>query len=96
MTKLFDKLRLRFVTGARNWYRMWSSWLSVVMGVVVTIFWNDPSILTQLVDVMPGEVRAYLSPLVLGVSAALPIIVRLLKQQKLIKNIGVGGQPDQN
>lgn len=66
---------------------MWSSWLAVVWGIIVTILWNDPTILGDFVNNLPEETRAYLSPIVFGIVSALPIIVRLLKQQKLMKAI---------
>ena len=74
-----------FVEDCRQWWKLWSSWLAIIWGIVVTVFWNDPTLLGQLVNVLPGETRALLSPLVLGIVAALPILVRLLKQQKLIE-----------
>lgn len=73
----------RLIEDCRHWYKLWSSWLAILWGIIVTVFWNDPTLLGQLVNVMPEETRALLSPLVLGIVAALPIIVRLLKQQKL-------------
>ena len=79
-----QRLKNKFLEDCRHWYKLWSSWLAILWGIIVTIFWNDPTLLGQLVDVLPDETRAFLSPLILGAFAALPIIVRLLKQQKLM------------
>lgn len=87
MMSWFEKFKDKFVEDCRQWYKLWSSWLAVLWGIIVTVLWNDPTLLGQIVNVLPEETRAILSPLVLGVVAALPIIVRLLKQQKLVKAI---------
>jgi hypothetical protein len=88
----FEKLKEKFLEDCRYWYKLWSSWLAVLWGIIVTVFWNDPTLLGQLVNVLPEETRALLSPLVLGIVAALPIVVRLLKQQKLIDKLN-GSNP---
>lgn len=77
-----DKLRNMLVAEAAVWYKLWSSWLAVLWGVVVTVLWNDPSMLTSILDALPPQVRGMLSPVVLASAAALPIIVRLLKQAR--------------
>lgn len=79
-----DKFKAKFIEDCKMWYKMWSSWLAILWGIVVTVFWNDPTLLGQLVNTLPEETRVLLSPLVLGVVAVLPIVVRLLKQQKLV------------
>lgn len=79
---MFEKLRNRFVDDARCWYKMWSSWLAIFWGLIVTALWTDPTIFTSLVGGLPDEVRAFLSPVVLGLVSALPILVRLIKQRK--------------
>lgn len=79
---MFEKIRARFVDEAHCWYKMWSSWLAVGWGLIVTAVWTDPTIVTSIVGGLPEEVRALLSPIVLGLASALPILVRLLKQQK--------------
>lgn len=87
---MLDKIkgwRNAFIEDCANWWKFWSSWLAVFWGVVVTAVWNSPETLNQLISAMPEEVRAYLSPLVLGVVAGLPIIIRLIKQQKLVAAI---------
>lgn len=81
--KWFSRIRDKLTAEANSWYKLWSSWLAVLWGVIVTVLWNDPLILGQIVSVLPSETRAYLSPVILGIVAALPIVVRLLKQQKL-------------
>ena len=82
-----DKFKAKFIEDCKHWYKMWSSWLAILWGIVVTVFWNDPTLLGQLVNVLPEETRVLLSPVVLGLVAALPIIVRLLKQQKLVDEV---------
>lgn len=76
-----EKIKDKFIEDCRQWYKLWSSWLAILWGIIVTVFWNDPTLLGQLTAILPDETRALLSPLVLGVIAALPIIIRLLKQQ---------------
>lgn len=86
MSRLFgllEKLTDRLIDEAKDWWKMWSSWLAIIWGVIVTAVWNSPETLQMAVNAMPEEIRAYLSPLVLGVVAGLPILVRLIKQQKL-------------
>lgn len=91
-----DRIKDKFLEDCRHWYKLWSSWLAILWGIIVTVFWNDPTLLGQLVDVLPEETRAILSPLVLGLVAALPIIVRLLKQQKLLDQLtGQKEPPDE-
>jgi hypothetical protein len=82
MFKLFSSLKDRLVEGASSWYRMWSSWLAVIWGVIVTAFWNDPEVFGELVNSLPEETRAVLSPIVLAVVTAIPILTRLLKQRE--------------
>lgn len=79
---MFEKLRNRLVDDAHCWYKMWSSWLAIFWGLVVTAFWTDPTIFASIVGGLPEEVRAFLSPVVLGLASALPILVRLIKQRK--------------
>lgn len=76
-------LRNHFIDDCKSWYKLWSSWLAIVWGLVVTIFWNDPTILGQMVGALPSEYRAFLSPLVMLFVGGLPIMVRMLKQRKL-------------
>jgi hypothetical protein len=84
MFKVLQNFRDKFIEDCRNWWKFWSSWLAVIWGVIVTAVWNSPETLGQLVSVLPDELRAWLSPVVLGLVAGLPIFVRLLKQQKLV------------
>lgn len=76
------KIRSKFIEDCKHWYKLWSTWLAAVWGIIITVFWNDPTYLGSLVVTLPEETRALLSPVVLGVVAGLPIIVRLLKQKK--------------
>lgn len=77
---MIEKLRARLCAEAAQWHKLWSTWLAVVWGLIVTAIWNDPDTLQSLVNALPDQVRALLSPLVLGLIAGLPILVRLLKQ----------------
>lgn len=78
-----DRIKSKFIADCKEWYKLWSSWLAFAWGLIVLVFWNAPETLNSLVQVLPDETRAILSPVVLGLVAGLPIIVRLLKQQKL-------------
>lgn len=77
--------RDRFIEDCRNWWKFWSSWLAILWGVIVTAVWNSPETLSELLNLMPESIRAWFSPIVLGLVAGLPIFVRLLKQQKLVQ-----------
>lgn len=79
----FKSLRQHFIDDCKSWYKLWSSWLAILWGLVITVFWNDPTILGQLTGALPAETRAALSPFVLAFTSGLPIIVRMLKQRKL-------------
>lgn len=78
---MLEKLRGRLVDDARCWYKMWSSWLAGLFGLIVTAIWNDPTIPSQLLSYVPEEYRAGLSPIVLAVVSGLPVILRLIKQR---------------
>ncbi len=84
MFKVLQGFRDRFIEDCAYWWKMWSSWLAIFWGVIVTAVWNSPETLGQLVNVLPDELRAWFSPLILGIVAGLPILVRLIKQQKLV------------
>jgi hypothetical protein len=75
-----------FTDQCNHWYKLWSSWLAVLWGMIVSAVWVDPTVLKEITDAVPDQYRVYLSPLVMGVVTALPILVRLLKQ-----NIGKRG-----
>lgn len=87
MFKVLEGFRDRFIEDCASWWKFWSSWLAVFWGVIVTAVWNSPETLSELVNIMPESIRAWFSPVVLGVVAGLPILVRLIKQQKLVKAI---------
>lgn len=82
MRKWIDRLKGQFVEGARHWYQWWSTWLAILWSIIVTAFWNDPGVFMELVNSLPEQTRAALSPLVLAFVAAIPIITRLLKQKR--------------
>lgn len=69
-----------FIEECKQWYKQWSAWLSALWATLVTMFWLNPGIFKELVDQLPEDTRAKLSPLVLFSVAALPILVRNLKQ----------------
>lgn len=80
MLKMFDAFRARLTSEAQVWYKLWSSWLAILWGAVVAFFWYEPTTLSDILAVVPEPYRSGLSPVVGFVAAALPIIVRLLKQ----------------
>ena len=82
---MLEKFKARLCDEASHWYKMWSTWMAVVWGLVVTVFWNDPTLLPSLLGAMPPETRTLISPVVMGLVSGLPILVRLLKQRKLEK-----------
>lgn len=79
---MLQKLKDRLIHDARYWWKMWSSWLAILWGMIVTVLWNDPAILPSLLNSLPGETRALLSPVIVVLVSGIPIIVRLIKQQK--------------
>jgi len=83
MRKFIDRIKGFFVEGSKEWYKLWSSWLAIAQSILVTMLWTDPRILSDIFNVLPSETRYYMSPVILGLAAALPIIVRLLKQKKI-------------
>lgn len=77
---MWQRFKDRLTEEAQHWYKFWSSQLAILWGIVVTTLWNEPTLLKELTDQMPDDVRAMLSPLVLAVVAGLPILVRVTKQ----------------
>lgn len=73
-------LRDRFVGEARYWYKMWSSWLAIAWGGVVYALVEDPSTLSQVLAMVPAPYKTAVPPIAFGFAAALPIIVRCLRQ----------------
>ena len=78
-----DKLKDQFVEDCKKWWKLWSSWLAIIWGAIVTALWNEPTVLQEITNAMPEQYRALLSPFVFLVVSGLPIVVRLLKQSKL-------------
>jgi hypothetical protein len=76
-------LRHHFIEDCATWWKLWSTWLAALWGVIVTFFWVDPTYLQQLLNVLPADIRTKVSPFIFLVAAGLPVIVRLLKQRKL-------------
>jgi hypothetical protein len=83
MMSLWHAFRDRLIDRGRHWWKQWSSWLAFLWGLIVMVFWNDPSWISSIVASLPPELRAVMSPVVLGVVSGLPIILKLLKQRKL-------------
>lgn len=82
---MLEKLKDRLCDEATQWYKMWSSWLAGAWGAIVVVFYNYPTILNEIVNVLPASVRAGLSPLIFILAAGLPILSRLLKQRNVKK-----------
>lgn len=87
---MLTKLRDRLCDEASQWYKMWSSWLAVAWGAILTLLYNYPTILTEIVNALPAQYRGTLSPLVFIVASGLPILSRLLKQRNVTKPGGAG------
>lgn len=83
---MLKKWKDKLIEDCRYWWKLWSSWLAILWGLVVTVLWNDPMMLMTFANQLPPEVRAMVSPLVWLAVSGLPIIVRLLKQKKLEKS----------
>jgi hypothetical protein len=83
MKRMWLAFRARLVDHCGKWWKMWSSWLAMLWGLIVVVFWNDPNWISMLVASLPPELRAVMSPVVLGIVSGLPIILRLIKQQKV-------------
>lgn len=82
---MFDKLKAHLTDDARYWYKLWSSWLALAWGGLIYFFWDDPTLLGQLLSGIPQPYRAHLGGPIALLASALPIIVRCLKQGKLAK-----------
>lgn len=78
---MWGKFQVRLIEGARYWYKLWSSWLAGLWGAIVAFFWADPTMLSQILNGVPPDMRRWMSPLIFLFAAGLPIIVRLLKQK---------------
>lgn len=82
---MFQKLKDKLVAECGQWWRLSSSWLAAIAGSVITVLWNDPTVLKDAVNTIPEQYRAWLSPIVFALATGLPIIVRLWPQPKLKK-----------
>lgn len=82
---MLEKIKDRLCDEAAHWYKMWSSWLAVAWGAIVTIFYTYPHIMLEVVNAVPAEYRGKLSPLVFVLASGLPILSRLLKQRNVPK-----------
>ena len=80
---MWQKFKARLIEEAGTWHKFWSSRLAILWGLIVTTFWNEPTLLKELTDALPDETRAFLSPIILAVVAGLPILVRTMKQSNL-------------
>lgn len=77
------RLKTKLLAEGAQWWRLWSSWLAAIAGSVITILWNDPTVLKDAVDPIPEDYRPWLSPVVFGIATGLPILVRLWPQPSL-------------
>jgi hypothetical protein len=84
---MLSKWKDKFVEDCRQWYKLWSSWLAIFWAFIVGILWNYPETLQEIVNTLPEQYRAPLSPLVMLIVGGLPILIRMLKQQKLIDQL---------
>jgi hypothetical protein len=80
---MLEKIKARLTDDAHCWYKMWSSWLAAAWGLIVTVFWTSPDSVAHVIAGLPDEIRNLLSPVVMTVFTGLPIVVRLVKQNKL-------------
>lgn len=81
---MFERWKAHLTEDACYWYKRWSSWLAVIWGVVVAIFWDSPGWMSAIVAAVPQDVRSATSPVIWIVMTALPILIVQIKQ----KNIG--------
>ena len=76
-------MKLKFIEGARHWWRMWSIQLAMVFAAFAAWLTTTPSFLQQLIALIPPDYR-WLAPIVtFAVSFAIPTISRLVIQPKL-------------
>lgn len=90
MKKWLDRL----TKDCKHWYKLWSSWLAILWGFIVAVLWTEPTILMEIANTLPEDTRALLSPMVMLVFSGLPILIRLLKQQKLIDKLKAAAEQD--
>lgn len=76
---------MKFIAGARHWWRRWTSWLALSAAAVHAAIIASPSLFTGLIAFFPAERRAFLAGAVFVLVAGLPILLAHLKQPKLEK-----------
>lgn len=82
---MFEKFKERLTDDAKYWYKLWSSWLAMIWGAGVYFFWEDPSLANDVYSAIPQPYRGHVGMPLAVFAAALPILVRCLKQGKLQK-----------
>lgn len=80
---MLERFKAKLTADCEHVWRLWSTWLAGLAGTVITVLWNDPTVLKDAVDLVPEQYRPWLSPIVFGLATALPVIVRLWPQPGL-------------
>ncbi|RZF64265.1 hypothetical protein EWE75_12020 [Sphingomonas populi] len=76
------KLNLKrlLIDDAKRWYKLASAQLAIAGGVIVAGVVADPTIVGQVVAVLPAALVPFAPPVVGVIAAAVPIVVRLWRQ----------------
>jgi hypothetical protein len=90
---MWGKFQARLTSDARYWYKLWSSWLAIAWGGLVYFFWSEPGTLSQVLSMVPSPYREHLGGVVGLLAAALPIIVRCLKQGNIPTSVAPVSAP---
>jgi hypothetical protein len=80
MTMLKLNLKRLLIDDARRWYKLASTQLAIVGGVIVAGVVADPTIVGQVVSILPTALVPLAPPVVGAIAAAVPIVVRLWRQ----------------
>jgi hypothetical protein len=87
-------MRLKLITGARYWWRFWSTRIQMVALALQAWILIDPVSLLGLFNMMPRQVRELLPELfvqrvglVLFVLSLVTILARNVKQEKIARKV---------
>lgn len=66
---------------AKYWYKLWSTWLAGIWGLLMYALTEDPGSIGQVLNSIPSDYRHFVPPVAFIIAGPLPILVRLWKQK---------------